>query len=44
MSDFVEGQRDETLEIAEAGLVWNNYPFLQTKKDVGVPTIQLGQV
>lgn len=43
MYRFVEDQCKENLEIVEAGLVWNKDPFLRLKKDVGMPTAQLGQ-
>lgn len=42
LSNFVEDQNEETLEIVEAGLVWNKDPFLQIQKDEQVPTVQLG--
>lgn len=42
MCEFVEDQRGETMEIGDAGLVRNRDPFLRIKRDVGVPTAQLG--
>lgn len=43
MSNFVEGRSEETLEIVEAGAIWNKDLFPRIKIDVGVPTVQLGQ-
>lgn len=40
---LVEEQSTKTLEIAEAGPIWNKNPFPRIKKEVGVPTVQLEQ-
>lgn len=37
---FVEGKREETLEVAAVPLLYNEDPFLQIKTDVLVPTAQ----
>lgn len=39
---FVEHQRDETLEVTEAILIYNKDPFLQIRQDVTVRTPQQG--
>lgn len=36
MSNFFEDQSEETLDIAETGMISNKDPFLWIKRDVGV--------
>lgn len=43
MCNFVEDQSEETLEVVEASPVCNMGLFLRIKKDLKVPTCQLGQ-
>lgn len=42
LCEFVEDQLKETLEVIDAGPVWNKDPFLGIKRDVIVPTARLG--
>lgn len=44
MSNFVEDQNEETLEIVEAGPLWNKDPFLRIKRDVGIFIVHLVRI
>lgn len=44
MSGFVLNQDWKTLDIIEAGLVWNKDPLLRIKRDVRMPIVQLEQI
>lgn len=43
MCEFVLSRDKDTLEVAEAMPIWSKNPFMRIKRNVKVPTIQLGQ-
>lgn len=44
MYEFILSQDEKRFEIDEVELIWSKDLFICSKKDVGVPTIQLVQV
>lgn len=43
MSTFIEDQNEKIPDFAVVGLIWNKESFLRIERNVGVPTVQLGQ-
>lgn len=44
LCSFTDVQRVETFEITDVGPLWNKDAFLRIRRDVVVPTVQMGQV